>query len=75
MAKDMAGPDSYWDWASPEEGARLQVELCGTSAVARGIELALDALRDGDDDNYRYWTAVYSRIFVSGLQQTEGNGQ
>jgi transcriptional regulator with XRE-family HTH domain len=73
--KDMAGPDSFWDMTTPEEGAHLLVELYGTSAVARGIELALDALRDGDDDNYRYWTAVYSRIFVSGFQQTEGGGQ
>lgn len=70
MAPNTVAPPSFWDIATPEDGARAAIELFGTAAVAEAIQLALTARAAGDDDNYRFWTAVYARVFVDGFRQT-----
>ena len=71
MAGNTCNWPDFWERVTPEQGARAVIELYGEAAVAKAIQLALDARRDGNDANYRYWTAVYARIFASGFQQTE----
>lgn len=70
MAQDTVPPPSFWDLAIPEQGAHAVVELFGTAAMAEAIRLALEARAAGDEDNYRFWTAVYARVFMDGFRQT-----
>lgn len=65
--KSLAGQDP-WERMSPEEGAREMVARFGDAAVAEGIRLALGALAVGDEEGYRFWTAVYARIFAAGFR-------
>ena len=69
MAGNTCDWSDFWERATPDQGARAVIELYGEGAVAKAIQLALDARRDGNDANYRFWTAVYARIFAWGFQQ------
>lgn len=53
---------SFWDLASPEQGAEKVLELFGAEAAAAAAHCAAAASSDNRDDDYRFWIAVLARV-------------
>jgi hypothetical protein len=66
MDLDSLDWNSFWDLATPEQGARAMAESCGPGAVAAAIDCARGARADHRDDDYRFWIAVLARLRAAG---------
>ncbi|MCG8593415.1 MAG: hypothetical protein MI785_03460 [Kiloniellales bacterium] len=62
MTLDLPEWDSFWDLATPEQGAIAIMELCGSGAASAAADCAAVAYKDHRDEDYRFWTAVLARV-------------
>jgi len=53
---------SFWDVATPEQGATAMIEIYGTAAAKAVHSCAVAALNDARNADYRFWTAVLACI-------------
>ena len=53
---------SFWDIASPEAGAAALTKFYGPAASQAAADCASAAIADDRDEDYRFWTAVLSRL-------------
>lgn len=53
---------SFWDIASPRQGATALRQMFGDEAAAAAQSCAKAAQADKRDDDYRYWIAVLARL-------------
>ena len=53
---------SFWDLASPRQGAIALTEMYGDAAAAAAADCAAWAHADNRDDDYRFWIAVLARL-------------
>lgn len=63
--------DSFWDLATPEQGAIAIMELCGPEAVSAAADCAAVAYEDDRDEDYRFWTAVLARVRAAKERELE----
>lgn len=66
---------SLWTSMTPQEGAGLLVQIFGSKATAKAKWLARYTRDLGDDSDYRFWTAVYARLYATGRRQAGGDQQ
>lgn len=59
---DLSTWQSFWDLASPEQGARQLLALYGASAAEAAASCALAARADNREADYRFWQAVASTL-------------
>jgi hypothetical protein len=53
---------SFWDLASPAEGARALIELYGPAATEAAARCAVAAHDDGREGDCRFWLAVSAEL-------------
>ncbi|UVK50258.1 hypothetical protein DBIPINDM_007572 (plasmid) [Mesorhizobium sp. AR02] len=53
---------TLWDLADPDEAVKAALEVYGPSAASAAADCALTAHFDGRDRDYRFWSAVFSKL-------------
>ena len=71
MTLNMPEWDSFWDLATPEQGAAAIMELCGAGAASAAADCAAVAYKDHRDEDYRFWTAVLARVRAAEVRDLE----
>ena len=59
---DVSDWHSFWDVASPRQGATALIEMYGDAASEAAADCAASARADNRDDDYRFWVAVLARL-------------
>jgi hypothetical protein len=62
--------NSFWDLATPAQGARALLELYGAAAAQAAADCAGAAKTDGRHTDYRFWVAVCAELDVTGQSAT-----
>jgi hypothetical protein len=60
---------SFWDLATPEQGAAAVLQMYGDAAAEAASHCASAAFDDNREDDYRFWTAVLARVRVAGRRR------
>lgn len=53
---------SFWDIATPQQGATALEQMCGDEAAAAASYNAEWARADDREEDYRFWIAVLARL-------------
>lgn len=53
---------SFWDIATPREGANAIIEIYGTAAADAVLRCLAAARNDNRDEDFHFWTAVLGYI-------------
>jgi hypothetical protein len=62
MTQQLSNWRSFWDVATPQQGATAMIEIYGPAAAEAAHSCASAALNDDRDDDYQFWTAVLECI-------------
>jgi hypothetical protein len=66
---------SFWDLASPWQGARVLAEMYGDGAAAAAAGCAAGASADDRDEDYRFWIAVLGRLRATERHLAEADAE
>jgi hypothetical protein len=58
MKRQLSDWRSFWDIATPQQGATALIEMYGPAAAEAARKCATAALDDDRNEDYQFWTAV-----------------
>lgn len=62
MERQLSDWRSFWDVATPQEGASAIIEIYGPAAADAVLSCAAAALDDNRHEDYQFWTAVLACV-------------